>query len=115
MKDLIISGIKILIIQILCFIIPSIFFNTFFQGACFAINVILTWIFIKNVEKVYYKNYNKFNSMLYMICPVIGISLSMWLVYILTKEFYLVNYYIALIIGVYILNLLYVIKCYIKK
>ena len=115
MKEMLVGIIKILIIQVICYIIPVIFLNDFFQGFGFGLNIVFTWKFIKKIEMGYYNKYNRFNSMLYMICPVIGISLTMYVIYLLTHELFLCKYYITLIVGVYILNTLYIIGCYVLK
>lgn len=112
---LISAVIKILLIQIVFFIIPLIHFNEVIQGIFLSLNIFLTWLTIKKVEKGYYKNYNKVMSMLYMICPVIGISLTMYVIYLFTHELFLCKYYVTLIVGVYLLNTLYIIGCYIFK
>lgn len=114
MKLVIKNSILLLLTQILLFIIPGLYLCKEVSYIGFILNIIVTWIIIKNVEKKYYKNYYKSWSLLYMICPVIGVLLLSYIIYLTTKETFLINYYIALIIGVYILNIIYIIYRKIK-
>lgn len=77
-----------------------------------SINSIITFYIIKSVEKIYYKKYNKLNSLLYNLCPLIGVSIMF---IILSNVFnnmlinYLRNYYIITYILAYIINAIYLI------
>ena len=78
----------------------------------FTMNAVLCWYYIKQIEKMYYKKYDKLSSMLYNICPLIGVSLMLGLSYYITKEesiIYLLEYYLQLFIAIYLINLVYVI------
>ena len=114
MKNIIMTIIKIFIVQILFFLLPLYTNNLFIEGATFTINIILTWVFIKDLEKEYYKKYNKVSSILYMSCPLVGIIILMLLLNKYIDKIF-INYYIYLFIGIFILNILYIIRCLVHK
>ena len=105
----------LLIIQGICFVCPVIIYKDYLICIGFIVNVILSWILIKRVEKMYYPKYNKINSMLYMICPVIGVSLISFIIYLITKETFIMRYYIILVSAIYGANLVYILYNYIKN
>ena len=111
MRKLIIATIEIILLQVLFFVLPYIASGLFIQGACFSLNVILTFIVIKKIEKEYYKNKSKkLISLLYMVCPLIGMSILSYISYLILKDLIFVKYYIPMFIAIYILNILYLIK-----
>lgn len=81
------------------------------------INALLTFVIIKMVEKKYYKKYNELNSLLYNICPLLGILLIFFFVekiYSSDSILFLKNYYIITFLLYYIINAIYLIICKLK-
>ena len=115
MKDAINGIIRIIFLQVLFFVLPIIYYNVYIYGGCFLLNMICTWYIIKNIEKGYYKNYNKINSMLYMSCPLIGISIVTYIFYRITHIEVVFNYYISLFIGIFIVNIIYILIKYARN
>jgi hypothetical protein len=116
MRKLIIATIEIILLQVLFFVLPYIYSGSFIRGACFTLNIMFTFVVIKRLEKVYYKNKSKkLISLLYMICPLIGVSILSYISYVLTKDLLYVKYYIPMFIGIYIVNIIYLIKNHIYK
>ncbi len=110
--------ISLFILQVILLAVPI--FNSSIVGniTCFIINVLGTFIIIKLVEKEYYKKYNKINSLLYNVCPLLGVSIIFIIIYKIFKLevlYYLTKYYISLFVGVYLVNVIYVITEYIKR
>lgn len=104
----------LLITEIALLVVPFMMYNLSFDldYICFTINAVLCWYYIKQIEKLYYTRYDKLSSMLYNICPLIGISLLLGLSYYITKEesiLFLLEYYLQLFITIYLINLIYVI------
>ena len=104
----------LVITEILLLVIPFAMYNLSFDldYICFFFFFLLCWYYIKQIEKLYYKKYDKLSSMLYNICPLIGISLLLGLSYYITKEesiLFLLEYYLQLFITIYLINLIYVI------
>lgn len=102
----------LIISQIFFFIIPIILFSKSIIMASALINVFLSFAIIKHVEKLYYKKYNTFYSMLYMSCPLIGIVLvfgSLSIILKLHSINFLFRYYLMVYICVYIIDFFYVI------
>ena len=102
-----------LIVQILLVLLPMIIENNipYITEILFIINAIICWYIIKQVEMLYYKKYNKLSSMLYNICPLIGICLLFGISYYFTKSediLLLMKYYIPLFVVIYFINLIYV-------
>ena len=100
--------------QILLAILPIIIDTNipYINEVFFTINAILSWYIIKQVEMLYYKKYNKLSSMLYNICPLIGICLLLGISYYLYKSdsiLFLIKYYIPLFITIYFINFIYII------
>ena len=117
MKNAISGIIRIIFLQVIFFIIPIAFYNDFdyVYAMCFVLNMIFTWYIIKSIEKEYYKNYNKINSMLYMLCPLTGVSLITYIFYRITNIEVVINYYIPLYIGVFIVNIIYILIEYARN
>lgn len=104
--------IVLFILQIVLLTIPAFFSNAIGNIICFTINMFLTFIIIKDIEKKYYKKYDQLSSMLYNICPLLGVTGIFVIIYKLFKReviLYLIKYYIPLYIGVYIVNIGYLI------
>jgi len=104
----------LLITEIILFVIPLMIYNipTYIVNIFFSMNAIISWYYIKQIEKLYYKKYNKLSSMLYNICPLIGISLLLGITYYIFKLdsiLFLIQYYIPLYITIYLINLIYII------
>ena len=104
----------LVITEIALLVVPFTMYNLSFDFdyICFSLNAVLCWHYIKQIEKLYYKNYDKLSSMLYNICPLIGISLLLGLSYYITKAesiLFLLEYYLQLFITIYLINLVYVI------
>lgn len=117
-RKLISSLILLFVVNIILFIMPLLLKINILTNILFIINTLITWYIIKQIEKLYYKKYNKFSSLLYMSCPLIGICLLLFLVYFISKSdalVYLIKYYIPLYIGVMIINLIYILINYKKK
>lgn len=75
-------------------------------------NSIITFYMIKCIEKMYYKKYNRINSLLYNLCPLIGISLIFLLLSSLIKYDFIIflrDYYICVFLIYYMINALYII------
>ena len=84
----------------------------------FLINTVCVWFFIKNIEKLYYPKYDKLSSMLYNLCPFIGVVILYLIAkYILKSEITgMFLYFVYLFLSVYIFNGLYILfKTIIKK
>lgn len=84
----------------------------------FLINTVCAWFFIKNIEKLYYPKYDKLSSMLYNICPFIGVVILYLIAkYILKSEITgIFLYFVYLFLSVYIFNGLYILfKTILKK
>lgn len=80
-------------------------------------NSIITFYTIKCIEKIYYKKYNKINSLLYNLCPLIGISFIFFALSSLIKYDFIIflrDYYICVFIIYYMINILYIIISKIK-
>ncbi len=102
----------LIISQLAFFIIPMFVYNKIIIAFTLLINAFVSWYIIKNVEKLYYKRYQTFHSLLYMICPLIGEIVVFGVLYIIFKlpsVFFLLKYYLVLYILVYIINIIYVI------
>ena len=104
----------LLITELALLVFPFMMYDLTFDMdyICFTMNAVLCWYYIKQIEKMYYKKYDKLSSMLYNICPLIGVSLMLGLSYYITKEesiIYLLEYYLQLFIAIYLINLVYVI------
>ena len=104
----------LLVTQIVLFMVPTMinFSYGYSDSIFFTLNVVLSWYYIKQIEKLYYKKYDKLASMLYNVCPLIGISLLTGITYYFTKldsVLFLVKYYIPLYIAIYLINLIYII------
>ena len=108
MKLVIKSTLMLLLTQIILFIIPTFIDNVLINNISFSLNVIVTWLIIKSVEKKYYKNYDKYWSMLYMLCPLIGIILITTIFQLIGIDSAILTYYTALIISVYFANIIYI-------
>lgn len=109
---MIIKNIIILfILQVILLFIPAILNSIVVRIICWIMNMVLTFLIIKGIEKKYYKKYDKLSSLLYNICPLLGVSIFFIAIYQLLKLeviMYLIKYYIPLFIGVYVINLIYV-------
>lgn len=86
--------------------------------SAFLLNTLCTWFFIKNIEKMYYPKYDKLSSMLYNICPFIGVVI----LYLIAKYIFkseitgMFLYFVYLFLSVYIFNGLYILfKTILKK
>lgn len=111
------SIIILFILQVILLFIPAIINNGVVNIICWIINMFLTFLIIKGIEKKYYKKYDKLASLLYNICPLLGVSIIFIVIYQLKKLeviMYLIKYYIPLFIGVYVINIIYVILKKIK-
>ena len=78
MKKKLISTVLLLILgQLVLFFLPlvigSVINNYLAVYICMIFNSLFTFYLVKKVEKEYYSKYNKINSMLYMVCPFLGI------------------------------------------
>ena len=102
------------ITEVALLLVPHLMYDTLLDYAYifFALNAVLCWYYIKQIEMLYYKNYDKLSSMLYNICPLIGICLMLGATYYITKEesvLFLLEYYLQLFITIYLINLIYII------
>lgn len=100
------------VLEIIYLVIPNIIEISFIAHTMFILNIISTWFIIKQIEKKYYQKYNKISSMLYNLCPILGITLLLLIVYYFSKleaYLYLLIYYLVLFSGVLCLNLIYII------
>lgn len=110
--------ISLFILQVILLAVPIFNSSIVVNITCFIINVLGTFLIIKLVEKQYYKKYNKINSLLYNLCPLLGVSIIFIIVYRICKlEMldYLMKYYICLFLSVYLFNIVYIIEEYLKK
>lgn len=92
--------------------------NKFVSLLMFIVNAFVTWGIIKRVEKRYYKKYNHFASMLYNICPLIGVSIILYLLSIsleLDSIWYLFKYYLGVFLVGYIFNSIYVLVMTLRR
>ena len=100
------------LVQVFLLILPIIIDNiSYITYISFIINAFISWYIIKQIEKLYYKKYNKWSSMLYNICPLLDITVSLSILYYIYKSdniLFLMKYYIPLFIVIYIINLIYV-------
>ncbi len=100
------------LVQVFLLILPIIIDNiSYITYISFIINAFISWYIIKQIEKIYYKKYNKWSSMLYNICPLLDITVSLSILYYIYKSdsiLFLMKYYIPLFIVIYIINLIYV-------
>lgn len=106
------SIIVLFFLQVILLFIPTIINKSIISIICFVINMTLTFLIIKGIEKKYYKKYDRLTSMLYNLCPLLGISIIFSVIYQLFKLdviMYLIKYYIPLFIGVYVINFIYLI------
>lgn len=106
------SIVVLFIVQAILLIVPTLFHNMIINLICLAINMILTFIIIKGIEKKYYKKYDRLASMLYNLCPLLGVSIIFIVIYQLSKQEaikYLLEYYIPLFIGIYLINIMYLV------
>lgn len=81
------------------------------------INVICTFIIIKRIEKRYYKKFNKLSSLLYNLCPLLGVSILFIIInylFPIPAISYLKMYYITVFILAYLINIIYIIICNFK-
>ncbi len=104
----------LLITEIALLVVPFMMYNLSFDldYICFTINAVLCWYYIKQIEKLYYTRYDKLSSMLYNICPLIGICLLLSISYYLYKSdsiLFLIKYYIPLFVTIYFINFIYII------
>ncbi|HPZ23478.1 MAG TPA: hypothetical protein PLC25_01375 [Bacilli bacterium] len=98
--------------QIVFFVIPFIYGSFLGTTFGFSFNVLVTWFALKQIEMLYYKKYDKLSSMLYNICPLIGVSILLAIIYFITRFDYviiLLKYYVPLFMCVYVINLIYII------
>jgi hypothetical protein len=100
------------LVQVFLLILPIIIDNiSYITYISFIINAFISWYIIKQIEKIYYKKYNKWSSMLYNICPLLDVTVSLSILYYIYKSdniLFLMKYYIPLFIVIYIINLIYV-------
>lgn len=100
------------LVQVFFLLLPIIIDNiSYLTYISFIFNAIVSWYIIKQIEKIYYKKYNKWSSMLYNICPLLGVTVSLSILYYIYKSdnlLFLMKYYIPLFIVIYIINLIYV-------
>ncbi len=104
--------IVLFVLQIILLFMPAFINYSVVNIIFWLINIIFTFMIIKDVEKKYYKRYDKLSSMLYNLCPLLGVSIIFIIMYTLFKGeviLYLIKYYIPLYIGVYIVNIGYLI------
>lgn len=103
------------IIQIVLFLFPILLTTRFYMLAfLIPVNALLSWFVIKKVEKMYYKKYNTLSSLLYNICPLIGITILYIINAVFIKSealFDLTIYYVLIFIVIYILNFVYILNC----
>ena len=71
--------------QIVFFVIPFIYGSFLGTTFGFSFNVLVTWFALKQIEMLYYKKYDKLSSMLYNICPLIGVSILLAIIYFITR------------------------------
>ncbi len=109
--------INILLYFIVEFLFITLFYTLFFESKIvsiilFIINIIYTWVLIKSIEKKYYSKYDKFSSMLYNICPLIGVVI----LYLLDKYIFrsdlslMFLFFVYIFLGEYILNVIYILS-----
>ena len=115
MKKMLITIILILVVQVVCFVLPMMLLIEYLIGLGLVLNCVISWLLIKKVEKGYYSKYNKLSSMLYMLCPIIGVSLLVIVFYLIYKEAFIMNYYLILMSSIYCINGIYVMNNYIDK
>lgn len=99
--------------QIIFFLIPILIYNKIVVEVSIVLNSLISWWLIKNVEKLYYKKYNDWNSLLYMICPLLGEVFILGLlshIWKLPSLIFLFKYYLIVYILVYVINIFYVVK-----
>ena len=100
------------IIQVLLFLFPILITERLFiVGMLIPFNGVLSLLVIKEVEKMYYKKYNTWSSLLYMICPLLGMVLLYIInaVFIKNEAFLEVSlYYVVLFTVVYLFNFIYI-------
>ena len=104
----------LLITEVALFVVPTLMYDVFvdLSNILFSLNAVLCWYYIKQIEKLYYKRYDKLPSMLYNICPLVGIILLFELSYFITRAdsiLFLMEYYLQLFISIYMINLIYII------
>ncbi len=99
------------IIQVLLFLFPILITERLFVvGMLIPFNGVLSLLVIKEVEKMYYKKYNTWSSLLYMICPLLGMALLYIInaIFIKNEAFFEVSlYYVVLFTVVYLFNFIY--------
>lgn len=99
-------------LQFMLFIIPLLIYNIWFILICFVFNGISSFCLLKDIEKRYYKKYNKWDSMLYMFCPFLGILILTGVINHIIDNLALkimMAYYIPLYTFILILNIIYII------
>lgn len=104
----------LLITEIALFVLPMMLYDWYDYtiNITFTLNAVLSWYYIKEIEKLYYKKYDKLSSMLYNVCPLIGVillSIVSYSVLKLESSYILIGYYVPLYIAIYLINLIYVI------
>ena len=104
----------LLITEIALFVLPMMLYDWYDYtiNITFTLNAVLSWYYIKEIEKLYYKKYDKLSSMLYNVCPLIGVILLSIVSYSILKlesSYILIGYYVPLYIAIYLINLIYVI------
>ena len=117
MKKKLISTVLLLILgQLVLFFLPlvigSVINNYLAVYKCMIFNSLFTFYLVKKVEKEYYSKYNKINSMLYMVCPFLGILALTYLIELFGKayQYKLFFYYYIIVYGlVLFINIIYII------
>lgn len=103
----------LIIVQVLFFIIPTLVYSKMIMVVSILLNSSICWWLIKSVEKMYYDKYKNWNSLLYMICPLLGEVIILggsFVIFRLDSLFFLFRYYLVVYVLVYIINVFYVAK-----
>ena len=103
-----------ILIQVLFAAIPLVLvsYDKYLFIAFMPINSFLSWLILKQIEKMYYKKYDRWMSMLYNICPLIGIIVVFGGIYYINQSkacLLLLYYYIPIFVLIYLMNFSYII------
>jgi len=108
MKKIILSTFGILLTQIVFFLVPTFFFGKSINAYLVYVNAFFTFLLIKYIEIYFYKEKASGPmSMIYNICPFIGISLLAFIVSKLIHDNIIFNYYLSISVYMYLLNIIY--------
>lgn len=111
-KELVVNLLFLFLVNAFLFFVPLLLNNKFLIILFFFINAYVSWMILKKIEKGYYKRYKNFFSLLYMSCPLIGVSVLIVLLYYFKRSLMfktLMFYYIPLYLVILVINLGYII------